>query len=69
MDYRQLYEDLKRKHKKKTPPVTIDDVMEVSGTESKGVAHFYLERLEALGLIRRVPTGNGKKGVWFLNDR
>ncbi len=67
MEIEKILSGLKKIHKDKRPPITMKEVMQITGTVSTNTANFYLLKMQAAGLVRWEPTGEGKKGQWFIN--
>lgn len=67
MELENILSGLKKLHKDKRPPITMKEIMQITGVKSTNTANFYLLKMQAAGLVRWEPTGDGKKGQWFIN--
>lgn len=48
------------------PPLKMEKVMKLLGYTSKASAEFALSKMEELGEVVWVATGDGEKGTWYL---
>lgn len=64
-DWKHIAQLLRAEMAQERPPLKIEKVMQIFSLNSTSTAEYYLLRLEELGEVVRVRTGD-TKSEWFL---